>query len=46
MTVKELIKELQKCDQNKEVVIYGFGGAAYFKVRDIPLKDIVYLHIE
>lgn len=45
MTVKELMEKLQKCDQEKEVVVHDFGKSADFKVIELPLKDIVYLAI-
>lgn len=46
MKVKELIAELQKCDQEKEVLIDKYGMALGFTIRELPLKDVVYLKID
>ena len=43
MTVKELIEKLQKCDQEKEVIVNEYGKALNFTIRELPLKDIIYL---
>lgn len=46
MTVKELIEKLQKCDQEKEVIINEYGKSLCFTIRELPLKDIVYLDVD
>lgn len=46
MKVKELIEQLQKCDQEKEVIINEYGKSLDFKVRELPLKDIIYLDVD
>ena len=46
MTVKELIEELQKCSQDKEVIVNKYGKNLYFTIRELPLKDVVYLDVD
>ena len=46
MTVKELIKELQKCNQEKEVIVNNHGKSLDFKVSELPLKDVIYIDIK
>lgn len=46
MKVKELIEKLQKCDQEKEVIVNEYGKSLDFTVREFPLKDIVYIDIK
>lgn len=46
MTVKELIDVLQKCDQDKEVIINEYGKSLDFKISELPYKDIIYIDVK
>ena len=46
MKVKEFIEELQKFDQDKEVIINEYGKSLDFTIRELPLKDVVYLDVD